>query len=292
MGAFQTILDKDLLLGADMDPSPTHPVYSTCTLGYATMKALAHGDSVQISRMYKGDPTQLVVPFTGIFATNAARGYLGVEYQPRTINDMSGLYRSLVHVSFPNIVPAEMRDNNLEAAMRGEMGAVIPFLVHRYLQTRLEYPHTLDTIPFIKEGIQDRIRHLHPIGKFLTYSESCSDPRADSHDHTVAYVRAKPGAHVPKVSLEKAIKCYLDYDAGPGRKDKGPAVDVCAEAEVFPLFGCELLQHEGNWSACRGCLPVLADYDTCPHHDKVGGNRGKTITGTVLLNYELVRVGP
>ena len=184
-----------------------------------------------------------------------------------------------------------MRDNNLEAAMRGEMGAVIPFLVHRYLQKRLEYPDTLDTIPFISEGIKERLRRLHPIGKFLTYSESCSDPRNGSYDHIFAYVRPKIGAHVPRVSLEKAIKCYLDYEAGPGRKDKGPPVDVCAEAQIFFLFGCELLQHEGNWSACKGCLPVLADYATCPHHDKVVANRGKTICGTVLLNYELVRVG-
>ena len=175
--------------------------------------------------------------------------------------------------------------------MKAELGAAIPFLVHRYLQMRLEYPDTLDTIPFISEGIEDRIRRLHPVGKFLTYSESCSSSRADTHDHTVAFVRPKIGAHVPRVSLEKAIKAFLDYEAGPGRKDKGPAVDVCAEAQIFSFFGCELFQHEGDWKACRGCLPVLADYATCPHHDKVVANRGKTICGTALLNYELVRVG-
>ena len=96
---------KDVLLSADMDPSPTHSIYSTSTLSPATLKALAHGDSVQIASMYKGDPTQLVVPFMGVLATNAAKGYLGVEHQPKTLNDMWGLYRALSTFPSPKLCP-------------------------------------------------------------------------------------------------------------------------------------------------------------------------------------------
>lgn len=275
----------DFIYNEELNDDPKHKLWQKLTPNF--FKNLARMEKVEIDALYKENED--VVLRAGLFLLSNHR-YMGVERllsgdANGGFSALKAVERSFVPFHFPNEVPADRLDSSLGAKLVKEMPAFLAKAQWQYISLRRNkevIPELMWFNPYVKAQMEERLRELHPICRFLAYCERRQQETKDGEKALGIIYKNVPGQYVNAGRFKLAFRLWA--------KGKIPDSNPADEKGAFDMFGFTVLDDEQTF-LCRQCADNVTGFKLgpCDHTDKsqkVHARKGWIINASIDLAEE------
>lgn len=268
IGGKSHLMGADFIYNEELNDDPRHKLWNKLTPAF--FKNLARMEKVEIDALYKENED--VILRAGLCLLSNHK-YMGVEriISNESFSALKSVERSFVTFHFPNEVPADKLDSTLGSKLVKEMPVFLAKAQWQYISLRRDkdvIPELMWFHPYVAAQMQQRLRELHPICKFLDW---CQQRQEESKDSVGIICSNAPKMHVKVEDFKRLFKTWARFSI---KEVKNPA----DEKGAFKLFGFTVLTDEQTF-LCLECADDETGYKLgpCKHTDnskKIHARRG------------------